>query len=119
MLTTYTDMWRRVELARENRLKDVIEEVGMDSGIDSTLEERGKQYGEFKEHARISQNLKEVMRREEGWNRLADDQREALEMIAHKIARLLNGNPDHIDGYHDIAGYARLVEKRLDSGKSY
>lgn len=41
------------------------------------------------------------------------DQKEALSMIFSKIARILNGDPDHIDSWHDIAGYATLVEDRL------
>ena len=45
---------------------------------------------------------------------LSPDQREALEMIAHKIARILNGDPDYADSWHDIAGYAQLVADRLN-----
>ena len=41
------------------------------------------------------------------------DQVEALDMIATKIARILNGNPDHVDSWIDIAGYATLVADRL------
>ena len=41
------------------------------------------------------------------------DMRESLEMVAHKVARILNGNPTNVDSWHDIAGYAALVEKRL------
>ena len=62
--------------------------------------------------ANISQQLKAVMR-EHGLLELAPDQIEALEMIAHKIARILNGNPDTHDHWHDIAGYATLVANRL------
>jgi hypothetical protein len=39
-------------------------------------------------------------------------QREALDMILHKIARIVNGNPNETDHWHDIAGYATLVEQR-------
>ena len=39
--------------------------------------------------------------------------RESLEMLAHKVARILNGNPDYVDSWHDVSGYATLVEKRL------
>lgn len=85
----------------------------MTSNVDSTLGERGARYGEFHEHALIAQNLKGVMRQMPGWARLRPDQKEALEMIQHKIARVLNGDPDYADSWHDIAGYARLVEKRL------
>jgi hypothetical protein len=34
-------------------------------------------------------------------------------MIAHKIGRILNGDPDYIDSWDDIAGYAKLVADRL------
>ncbi|MGI9159845.1 MAG: DUF6378 domain-containing protein [Saprospiraceae bacterium] len=82
-------------------------------GINSTLEQRGSRYGTFKGHAEITQRLKATMGEHAGWTRLADDQREALEMIAHKIGRILNGDPNYADSWHDIAGYAALVDKRL------
>lgn len=37
-------------------------------------------------------------------------------MIAHKIARILNGDPDYDDSWVDIAGYATLVVKKLKNG---
>ena len=81
--------------------------------IDKTLAERGKCYGVFTAHAKITQSLKTVMRATENWERLQDDQREALEMIAHKIGRILNGDPNHHDSWHDLVGYAKLVADRL------
>lgn len=83
------------------------------SHIDSTLAERGSRYGEFTGHAEITQSLKEVMQATDNWPNLADDQKEALEMTAHKIGRILNGDPNYIDSWHDIIGYIRLVEQRL------
>jgi hypothetical protein len=44
----------------------------------------------------------------------ADDQWEALEMIVHKIGRIVNGNPDVTDHWVDIAGYATLIADRLE-----
>jgi hypothetical protein len=79
--------------------------------IDEILDERGKRYGKFKDHAEISQRLKYVVR--DRRDVLADDQREALEMICHKIARILNGDPNYADSWVDIAGYAQLVADRL------
>ena len=35
-------------------------------------------------------------------------------MIQHKIARILNGDLRYADSWHDIAGYATLVDKRLN-----
>jgi hypothetical protein len=82
--------------------------------IDEVLTERGKRYGLFKDHANVTQQLKNVIF---GFNpslRLEADQKEALEMIAHKIGRIINGDPDYADSWVDIAGYAKLVADRLE-----
>lgn len=83
------------------------------SSIDKTLAERGSRYGEFPEHAFITQGMKDIMQSRPGWGNLADDQKEALDMVAHKIGRIINGDPNYIDSWTDIIGYTRLVEKRL------
>ncbi len=82
--------------------------------IEKTLEERGKKYGEFKDHAKISQHIKHAMKNTFGWANLSEDKQECLEMIAHKIARILNGDPEYLDNWHDIIGYTRLVEKNIE-----
>lgn len=84
--------------------------------IDVTLAERGSRYGMFKDHANVSQDLKRCMRKHIGERNkhMEDDQLEALEMIAHKIARIINGDPDYADSWVDIAGYAKLVADRLE-----
>lgn len=88
--------------------------------ITATLNERGARYGKFTGHARITQSLKTLMQsydKGEGvpsWTYLAPDHQEALEMIAHKIGRILNGDPNYADSWIDIAGYAKLVADRLE-----
>jgi hypothetical protein len=77
------------------------------------LAQRGARYGKFADHARIAQDLKDVMQAEPKWERMAPDQKEALEMVAHKIARILNGDPNYSDNWVDIAGYATLISQRL------
>ena len=77
------------------------------------LEERGARYGDFTSHAGITQELKEVMNLTPGWKKLHPIHREALEMIAHKIGRILNGDPNYADSWDDIAGYAKLVADRV------
>ena len=82
------------------------------ASLDATLTERGARYGEFTGHSAISQALKAVV-----FSRgvqLSDDQREALEMICHKIGRIVNGDPNYADSWVDIAGYAKLVADRLE-----
>lgn len=85
------------------------------SRIEETLTERHGTYGYFIHLAGVSQQLKKVLFHELAARNkdLAPDQIEALEMIMHKIARIVNGDADHIDSWHDISGYATLVADRL------
>ena len=84
------------------------------ANIDKTLEQRGNRYGEFNEHARITQNLKKAMHDSPNWEGLSDDKKEALEMVQHKIGRILNGDPEYHDSWYDIIGYVKLVEGTLE-----
>ena len=77
------------------------------------LDERQKTHGDFDLTAMIAQELKDVMRRGQNWKMLDDTQREALEMIASKIGRIMSGNPHEADHWRDIAGYAALIERWL------
>lgn len=89
--------------------------------IDAILEQRGKVYGEFADHAFITQQLKNVMHDTNAWRNgislpkggLGPIHKEALDMIVHKIGRILNGDPNYADSWDDIAGYARLVADRV------
>ena len=84
--------------------------------VNGILNDRAKDYGKFIEGAEIMQMLKRIVHTyiEMRDTQLAFDQREALDMIMHKVGRILNGNPDKIDNWVDIAGYATLVADRLD-----
>lgn len=86
--------------------------------IEATLTERGARYGSFVGHADITQRLKFVMHDTKNWLSMSNDQREALDMVAHKIGRILNGDPDYIDSWVDIEGYVHLVTKRLMTGET-
>lgn len=85
------------------------------------LAERGNRYGRFDSHARISQNLKNAIASwiDAAGKHLDPDQQEALDMICHKIARIINGDPNYADNWADIAGYARLVADRLEGVGQY
>jgi hypothetical protein len=84
------------------------------TNINEMLAGREARYGSFEGHANISQTIKDDIRNHPGWERLVSDQREALEMISHKIARIINGDPNYADNWIDIAGYATLVANRLE-----
>ncbi len=83
--------------------------------VAATLVERGNRYGPFDGHAKITWSLKRAMFNTPRYSHMADDQKEALDMIAHKIGRILNGDPDYADSWIDIAGYAKLVADRLEA----
>ena len=81
-----------------------------------TLDGRGGCYGKFKGHAQVTQAIKRVMAdhaRAHAYKPFTDSQWEALEMIAHKLGRIVNGDPDYADSWIDIAGYAMLVADDL------
>lgn len=86
----------------------------MTTDVTQVLTERGSRYGKFTGHATVTQALKSVMFNARPDLVLAADQREALEMIAHKIGRIINGDPNYADSWVDIAGYAKLVADRLE-----
>lgn len=83
--------------------------------IKDTLTERGNRYGSFAEHARITQSLKDTMELTPKWPLLTNSQKEALEMVAHKIGRILNGDPFYIESWRDAIGYLQLVINELES----
>lgn len=82
------------------------------SPLEKTLSQRGNDYGSYKSLSQTVQSLKFVMRSSENWQKLSSEQKESLEMIATKIGRVLTGNPDLEDNWHDIAGYAQLINRR-------
>lgn len=85
----------------------------MENTTENLIEERGKVYGHFAAGAVIMRGLKEQMHNTPGWQNLRRTQQEALDMIQHKIGRILNGDPDYIDNWDDIAGYSQLIAKIL------
>jgi len=90
--------------------------------VENTLAERGSRYGDFTDRAELAQELQDIMRgfRKLGpqgqivnpWAKLDSVKRQALTVIADKIARILSGDPNYTDNWHDIQGYAKLAEDR-------
>lgn len=79
--------------------------------VDATqelLNERQKTHGSFEVHANNTQMLKDVMHASAKWHELDNRHKEALDMIVHKIGRIMAGNAYFNDHWDDIAGYAKL-----------
>lgn len=79
------------------------------ASIADTLNERQSTYGDFKDVANTTQYLLQML----STDAMSDVQLEALHMICSKLARIAHGDPNYKDNWHDIAGYATLVERSL------
>lgn len=77
------------------------------------LNEREKTHGSYASTAAMAQMLKDCMKNSQNWLTMDDTQREALDLIATKIARILSGNPREKDHWVDVAGYANLIVRDL------
>jgi hypothetical protein len=80
--------------------------------VEQLLDARGRTHGDFNKTAAISQELKAVV-----YGNLVSNpspsQREAIEMILLKIARIVSGDSKFIDHWKDITGYAELGANEL------
>jgi hypothetical protein len=81
--------------------------------IDKILAERAKTHGDYTEHALCTQDIMFTLMSHRNWSRLTADQKETLHMIAHKMGRVVTGNPDVADHWDDMAGYAKLSGDRV------
>ena len=115
---TNSDVWQEVpspELTQEqNKILDEANSIDGKNHLDTILAERGAKYGSFTSQAAFAQYLKTTLHEHRNWDELRDSQKEALEMIMHKISRILNGDPNYDDSWRDIAGYAELIVKELN-----
>ena len=81
--------------------------------IEEVLEKRRECYGDFHLFAKVSQQIKFDFNNTPNWISLSKDKQEALEMIGHKISRILTGDPEYKDSWTDIQGYAKLISDTL------
>jgi hypothetical protein len=109
------EFMRRVAAQPRHRMQGAAPE-----GIDATLAERGTKYGKFIDQAAVTYKLKNVLREhsDNHSKSYSYDQAEALDMICVKLGRIVNGDSDYADSWVDIAGYAKLVSDRLQTGKT-
>ena len=80
--------------------------------VNETLDERAKTHGDFDTYCSIMDRFTDEI--QEG-GELTSEQNHGLYMIFSKIARILNGDKNHADSWHDIAGYATLVERSINN----
>lgn len=92
----------------------------MSASVDETIKQRDSVHGDYQASAQLFLDLAVVLNTALGERdtRLSPSQSLSLTMIMLKTARIVCGDPDHADHWHDIAGYARLVERSLPTPKT-
>jgi len=80
--------------------------------VKETIKDRNSSYGDYGDQSEIAEQLIIAMENTPGWSKLCAYKKQSMRMIQYKIARLLNGNSNHVDSWHDIAGYAELAKER-------
>ena len=82
--------------------------------VEELLETRGDTYGQYIVVSRISQDIQKIMKSSPNYETMPNYMRESLDMIANKLARILNGDPHYLDSWSDIAGYVTLVKMEIE-----
>lgn len=85
----------------------IAEEIQQSVAAQELTQERGKTHGDWSHQAKCAQALKCVIMENDRWA-MAAGRREALEMIAVKMSRILCGDAAEPDHWNDIQGYAEL-----------
>jgi len=110
------DDWEYFE-DREMSAREAAGEIKFMKDVTETLGLRENRYGEFRNVSETSQWLKDIMRGGASWKGMEPFMQESLDLIANKLARIVNGDPFYDDSWHDIGGYAKLVEIEIAKGK--
>ena len=110
------DDWEYFE-DRDMSAREAAGEIKFMKDVTETLGLRENRYGEFRNVSATSQWLKDIMRGGASWKGMEPFMQESLDLIANKLARIVNGDPFYDDSWHDIGGYAKLVEIEIAKGK--
>ena len=110
------DDWEYFE-DRDMSMREAAGEIKFMKDVTETLGLRENRYGEFRNVSETSQWLKDIMRSGASWKGMEPFMQESLDLIANKLARIVNGDPFYDDSWHDIGGYAKLVEIEIAKGK--
>lgn len=80
--------------------------------VKKTLNERQSSYGCFEDVALVTENIIDALK-QVNYSKMPKTHKMAMYMIASKMARIVNGDFNHKDSWHDIQGYAKLIEDLL------
>ncbi len=85
-------------------------EAELAAGVDQVIASREKTHGSYANTARVAQTLKRILRAETAnYETLTFRQRESLDHICTKLARIVSGDASEPDHWLDIQGYAKIA----------
>ena len=82
--------------------------------VEQVLTDREGTHGKFSGVASTAQEIKTLLHHQPRWHALSSSMQESLDLIATKLARVLNGDPQEEDHWADIAGYAELARRSIN-----
>lgn len=91
------------------------------SDLDETLAQRGNKYGKnWEAYSRMKEAMTAARNKKPSKKTIQNDDiiTYAIDMILMKLSRIAAGDENYTDNWHDIAGYATLVENHLENNKN-
>lgn len=77
---------------------------------------RDTQHGGMEAVGKVAQQMKAAIRSGRNWHRLSSGEREALDMICHKVGRVLSGaDPHDLQHWEDLAGYPAAAMRDMEA----
>lgn len=104
-------------VSKDEKEKEFFESFNDLPKVDKTLKERQSQYGDFNDVARTTGQLMAIIHNSANGQTMPYSHDEALHMICSKVARIVNGDYNNLDSWHDIGGYAKLIENIIDESE--
>lgn len=86
----------------------------LDEEVTNVVVARDSSYGGFSGISTTCQSFKDIARTCPSWENLSPCEREGLDMIFHKITRILYSPNKIRDSWVDIGGYVRATLQALD-----
>jgi hypothetical protein len=83
--------------------------------LDERMRDKQITNGPFEDMAQLAQGLKFALRRGRNWEPMPPESKEALELIATRIAKILTGDPNDARHWNDLVILAQIRSEALEA----
>jgi hypothetical protein len=81
--------------------------------IQELISKRAETHGSWPMTAHVAQAIKAAIHNTPNWETMSSSEREGLDMIAQKLARILTGDHMADEHWEDIIGYTEMIRREL------